>query len=154
MIQVHPDDSEAHMILVHLTKSWPRSSPAAATAADVTLGEWALISDAAADEHGDVVLGIHQTRSSRRTTSTGWTRDPATAASPLRLPSANWRTWSAGRTPVRPGYKGQARPVQYLSTKAYPQRDVQPEVLHDGAVQRAVIAATPSPSTPTATPRC
>lgn len=105
------------MILVHLSKSRPDVIAGRRTAAEVTLGEWAAISDGALDEHGDVILGIHQNEVVTAFDVTGWTRKaPGGRVTFTGEPCRTWVRLVGDANPGRAWVRGQARPVQYFGT--------------------------------------
>lgn len=126
------------MILVSLNKSWPQVLAGSRTAADVTLGAWAKVSDAAIEEYGDVIAGIYKNEVVTAYDIDGYTRggdgDRVTFTG---QESTRWAHLVGTPNPGRPWTRGMARPVQYLPTKALEHGDTTVEDTVEG--RRAVV---------------
>lgn len=108
------------MILVNLASSWPAVTTGEADAADITLGNWAQISDDSLDTYADSILGIYKNDVVTAFDITGWQRiaegtDAGRVAFTGR-PSLQWKHLIGAPNPGAPWTAGMARPVQYLDT--------------------------------------
>ena len=125
------------MILVNLTKSWPQVLAGGRTAADVTLGAWAKVSDAAIDQYGDAIVGIHKNAVVTAFDIDGYTRGEGDRVTFTGHESTRWAHLVGTPNPGRPWTRGMARPVQYLDTDAYQLGDTEVEETVEG--RRAVV---------------
>lgn len=130
------------MILTHIPNTWPRVEAGQLDAAEVTLGQWAGISDVAAERYGDVILGIYKNTVVTAYDVTGWSRVPAGDVNAGRIvfegiESATWKHLVGQENPGEHWTQGQARPVKYLDTKVLTDGDVPIEEVVQGS--RAVL---------------
>lgn len=126
------------MILVNLSRSWAEVVAGERDAEDVTLGDWAGITDESADNHGDVILGIHRGEVVTAFDVDSWTRDADTGR--IRFagsPSERWSHLIGTPNPGPEWVKGAARPVKYLDTRILTEGSVTIEDAGDGS--RAVV---------------
>lgn len=126
------------MILVNLSKSWAQVLAGDRTAEDVTLGDWAGITDDSAARYGDTVLGIHRNQVVSAFDVEDWRRDPETGR--IRFQGRASEQWSNLVGTPNPGpewIKGAARPIKYLDTRVLTEGDVPVEESSDGG--RAVV---------------
>jgi hypothetical protein len=108
------------MILVNLANSWPRVATGQADAAEITLGNWAQISDDSLATHADAILGIYRNEIVTAFDITGWQRitegvDKGRVSFEGR-PSQQWKHLIGTENPGIPWTTGMARPVQYVDT--------------------------------------
>jgi hypothetical protein len=125
---------------IHLSKSWPDVLRRIRSAADVTLGDWALVADRAIEHYGDVIVGVYDNEIV--TTFDIDQHNPFTRGEDGRVrfngtPSSEWGHLVGETSPVT-WVRGQARPVRYLDTQALRSGTVEPELL-DGGDRRAVL---------------
>ena len=104
------------MILTHIPNTWPQVEAGLRDAAEVTLGQWAGISDAAAEQYGDVVLGIYKNTVVTAYDVNGWSRVPAGEVNAGRIvfegvESATWKYLVGQENPGENWTQGQAWPV-------------------------------------------
>ncbi len=125
------------MILVHLTKSWPDFLAGTRTAEDVTLGDWALVSDDAIRAYGDTICGVYQAEIVSAFDIEGHVRNEGGRVRFHGRPSHEWGHMVGQPSPVT-WVRGQARPVRYLDTDAMRRGSVEPEVLADD-LWRAIV---------------
>ncbi len=105
------------MFLVNLRQSWPAVKAGTRPAAEVTLGEWAQLTDEALAEYGDVIPGIYDNQVVSAFDIEGWSRDPDNRR--VTFTDTESERWAhlIGEANPRPRWKqGQAGPVQYLAT--------------------------------------
>src|SRR3712207_2926964 len=114
------------MIFVHLSRSWPDVLAGHRTAADVTLGEWALVADRAITEYGDVICGVHEGSVVTAFDIDGHERTGEGRVRFTGTPSSTWSHLIGDASPVT-WVRGAARPVRYLDTAALLQGNVDPE---------------------------
>lgn len=128
------------MIFVHLSKSWPDVLKGIRTAADVTLGDWALIADRAITQYGDTVIGVYEGEIVAVydiDQDNPYTRSVDGRVRFNGKPSTEWAHLVGDASPVT-WVRGQARPVRYLNTEELRSGAVEPEVLDSGD-RRAVV---------------
>jgi len=125
------------MILVNLNRSWPQVLAGSRTAADVTLGAWAKVSDAAVEEYGDAIVGVYKNEVVSAYDVSGYTRGEGDRVTFTGPESTRWRHLVGTPNPGRPWTRGMARPVQYLDTDAYELGDATVEETVEG--RRAVV---------------
>lgn len=115
------------MILVNLANSWPRVAAGKADAAEITLGNWAQISDDSLATYADAVLGIYKNRIVTAFDVTGWQRITEGVdkgrVSFTGQPSEQWTHLIGTENPGTPWTAGMARPVQYLEASALTSND-------------------------------
>lgn len=125
------------MIFTHLPKSWPDVLEGRRDAADVTLGEWALVADKAIENYGDVVCGVYAGEVVSAYDVTGHERVDGGRVRFAGIPSVEWSSLIGQASPVTWG-RGQARPVRYLDTDALRHGTVEIEEAEEG-LRRAVV---------------
>ncbi|MGY1709098.1 hypothetical protein ACI8AC_06260 [Geodermatophilus sp. SYSU D00758] len=125
------------MIFVHLSKSWPDVISGHRNAADVTLGDWALVSDDAIAAYGDVICGVYQSEVVTAYDVTGFVRGTDGRVRFDGTPSRDWSSLVGEASPVT-WTRGQARPVRYLDTEILRSGTVETEQVDHG-VHRAVV---------------
>ncbi|MBK6857047.1 MAG: hypothetical protein IPG97_11010 [Microthrixaceae bacterium] len=126
------------MILVNLSKSWAEVVSGAREPADVTLGDWAGITDESIEQCADVILGVHRGEVVSAFDIEAWDRDPESGR--VRFSGAPSETWAHLVGTPNPGpawVKGAARPVKYLDTRILTEGSVEVEATPDGS--RAVV---------------
>ena len=126
------------MILVNLSRSWTEVLAGKRDAADVTLGDWAGITDDSVARYGDAILGIHHNAVVTAFDIEGWHRDGSTDR--IRFdgrPSERWASLIGTPNPGAEWVRGAARPVKYLDTRVLTEGDVPVEEYADGG--RAVV---------------
>ncbi len=126
------------MILVNLSKSWTEVLNASRDAADVTLGDWAGITDDSVDRYADAILGIHRNEVVTAFDIESWHRLDESGRIRFRgRPSERWAHLIGTPNPGPEWVKGAARPIKYLDTRVLTDGDVPVEESTDGA--RAVV---------------
>ena len=106
------------MVLVNVRKLWPAVLGGCRTAAEVTLGDWAQMTDEDVERYGDVILGIFRNEVVSAFDVTGWKRRPDRRVTFQGVPSKSWAHLIGTPNPGKRWVPGQARPVQYLATTA------------------------------------
>ncbi len=126
------------MILVNLSKSWADVVAGTRDAAEVTLGDWASITDDSVARYADAILGIHRNEVVTAFDIESWQRDDETGRIRfLGRPSEQWARLIGTPNPGPEWVKGAARPVKYLDTRVLLGGDVPVEESTDGG--RAVV---------------
>ena len=90
------------MILVNLNKSWPQVLAGSRTAVDVALGAWAKVSDAAAEQYGDVIVGIYINDVVTAYDVDGYNRSEGDRVTFTGQESTRWRHLLGNPNPGRP----------------------------------------------------
>jgi hypothetical protein len=125
------------MILVHVPRTWPFVISGERTAAEVTLRDWAAITDADLNIYADAVLGIFRNEVVSAFDVTSWERGEDGRIRFHGEPSMEWSHLIGTPNPGKPWVRGMARPVQYLSTTALTEGNVCVDESRGG--RRAVI---------------
>jgi len=129
------------MIAVNLPRSWPRVLAGELNAGDVTLGEWAAITDADLERYGDTLLGVHRNIVVTAFDITDWARTDEGRVQFEGTPSETWAHLVGGLVPGRPWVRGAARPVKMISTSLLTGEEVEPIVERSGRL-RSVLGTT------------
>lgn len=129
------------MLVVNLSKSWPKVLNGVALASDVTLCSWASITDDSLDKYADVVLGVYQGVVVSAFDITGWERIPdgewKGRVTFFGVESKQWAGLIGQPNPTTPWVQGSARPVKYLLTSEFLNGSATVE--EDTSGRRAVI---------------
>jgi hypothetical protein len=110
------------MILVHLANSYPKALSGEADLDDVTLGNWAKVSDEAAEQYGDLIAGIYRNEIVSIYRILSWHRitddkSPDFGRVYFEADEAPDLAHFIGTpNPGKPWTQGMSRPVQYLPT--------------------------------------
>ncbi|GAA4153889.1 hypothetical protein GCM10022286_00820 [Gryllotalpicola daejeonensis] len=126
------------MIAVNLRRSYPDVQNGSRTLEDVTLGNWAGVSDEAAARFGDVVIGVYGDEVVSAYDTTGWARVEEGRVRFDGVESVEFEKLIGQKPPVAPWTRGQARPVKYVDTDVVRTGEAAVEILEDG-VRRAVV---------------
>lgn len=105
------------MLLVNLRQSWPEVEAGSRTVEDVTLGDWAQLTDDALETYADVVLGIYKHEVVSAFDIESWIRDPETGR--IRFTATESQEWAplvGGPNPGPRWEQGQATPVKRVDT--------------------------------------
>lgn len=115
------------MILVNLRKSWPAVMAGDRDAAEVTLGEWAALSEDDLARHADVVVGVYRNTVVTALEIAGWERDETTGRVTFTgQASDRWAHLLGEPVPGTPWVKGAARPVKVLDSTLVRDRSIPP----------------------------
>lgn len=113
------------MILVHIPKGYAKVLSGEADLDDMTLGNWAKISDEAAEEYGDIIAGIYRNEIVSIYRISSWHRitdskDPDIGRVYFDAEDAPDLAHFIGTpNPGKPWTQGMSRPVQYLPTDIF-----------------------------------
>lgn len=115
------------MILVNLRKSWPAVLAGDRDAAEVTLGEWAALSEDDLARYGDVVVGVFRNIVVTVIEIAGWERDETTGRVTFAGEASDrWAHLLGEPVPGTPWVKGAARPVKVLDSALVRDQSIPP----------------------------
>lgn len=135
------------MFLVNLPRTWPRVLRGLASAEDVTLGEWARVSEGSLTRYGDSVVGVYKNQVVSAYDITGWHRTTEGRIVFEGQESATLAHLIGQPVPGERWVQGAVRPVKTLDTRLALGEEVSLEPTADGLL-RAVLGDTVVSVTP------